>query len=220
MKSLLVGLTGGIASGKSQAAKYLQELGACIVDTDQISRKVIKIPEVRKKLQKSWPQAFHRGTLNRKALRRIVFSSPPDRKKLNRLTHPYILRQAFEEIRKCRKKICVLVAPLLIETGIHTQVDSVWVMDVPKRIQVRRLMDREKISRQEAEKILQSQLPSKRKLAHADFAVRNGGSLAKTKDQIRKGWQWLQTAKKIPSAGCRGNLWRESNCGASNTHYK
>lgn len=191
MKPYLIGLTGGIASGKSEAAAYLKELGAYVIDSDVLAREVAETPDVKEQLRRLWPSAFRDGELNRSALRSIVFSSKKDREMLNSILHPRIRQRMAAEIEKCPKKIGVLVVPLLIETGLHEQMDEVWVVNAPKELQIQRLMERDRISRQEALKMLESQLPTEEKLAHAHFQIDNSGSLDSMKRRLKEKWETL-----------------------------
>lgn len=187
----LIGLTGGIASGKSEAAAYLKELGAFIIDSDVLAQEVVEEPGVRQQLQNLWPAVFHGNILDRKALRRIVFSSKEEREKLNRMLHPLIRQRMMDIVGKCGQNVCVLVVPLLIEVGFDRQMDEVWVVNAPEETQIERLMKRDGIAREEALAMLESQMPLQEKLARADFIIHNSGSLDEMKRQIKTKWESL-----------------------------
>jgi dephospho-CoA kinase len=192
MSPFVIGLTGGVASGKSEAASILASLGAYVVDADQIARDVVEYPEVKKQLQEAWPDVFENGKLNRARLRKIIFSSREEREKLNSILHPPILNEILRTIKECPKEVCVVVAPLLIESGLHQMVDEVWVMSVPREIQIKRLMNRDKIGKEEAEAMIQSQMPLDEKLAHAHHVIDNSGSSERLKTLLEEAWKKIE----------------------------
>jgi dephospho-CoA kinase len=192
-KPRVIGLTGGIASGKSEAAKILENLGAKIIDADKIARDVVELPELRDVLRREWPQAFEKDVLDRKKLGRAIFSSREEREKLNRILHPAIIQRALEEVRQSSSEVCVVVAPLLIESGLHHMVDEVWVVHAPREIQIKRLRERDGISEAEAIRMIDSQLATEEKLSHAQHAFNNSGSPEALKTQIETIWTSLGT---------------------------
>lgn len=188
MKPRVIGLTGGIAGGKSEAARFLEELGAFVIDADKIAREVVTVPEILDQLKKEWPEAFPHGMLDRKKLGHIIFASREDREKLNRILHPVIIKRALEEIRSCTKQVCVLVAPLLIEAGLHHVVDEVWVIQSPKELQIKRLQERDGVSPEEALRMIESQLPSDEKSALGNRVFQNSGSPEALRTQLENEW--------------------------------
>lgn len=191
MKPRVIGLTGGIASGKTEAALFLESLGAGLIDADRISREVILIPEIHRLLKTTWPQAFENDSLNRKKLRQVIFASKEEREKLNQLLHPVIVKRIVEEIQKCTREVCVVMAPLLIEAGLHQMVDEVWVISAPKEFQVKRLLERDEISEKEASAMIESQLSTEEKIAHSHHMFTNNGTLDHLKSQLKKEWNSL-----------------------------
>lgn len=191
MRPRVVGLTGGVATGKSEAAAYLRELGAYVVDADLVAREVADLPEIRRQLKQNWPQVFTGEILDRKALGRIIFASGEEREKLNRMLHPIIVKRMLREVETCNQDVCVLVAPLLIESGLHQMVDEIWVLDVPLETQAKRLVEREHITREEALRIIESQLPAREKVALAHHIIDNSGPPEKMREQLRKEWEAL-----------------------------
>lgn len=192
MKPRVIGLTGGIASGKSEAASILKELGAFVVDADKIAREVVLLPEIHEQLKKEWPLAFEHETLERKKLAQIIFASKDEREKLNRILHPIIIQRALEEIRNSPKHVCVLVAPLLVEAGLHHVVDEVWAIHAPKETQIERLVKRDGISKEEALRMIESQLPSEEKSAFAHRVFNNSESTEALQTQLKKEWDDLK----------------------------
>ncbi len=193
MKSRVIGLTGGIAAGKSEAAHVLESLGAEVIDADQISRQVANLPEIQDKLKTNWPETFITGVLDRKQLGHIIFNSSEEREKLNKILHPVIIKEVLQAIKDSAKEVCIVVAPLLIEAGLHQMVDEVWLIHAPVDIQTRRLMEREGISKEEALRMIRSQLPAEEKLAHADRVFENTGSPEELKEELEKEWELLRT---------------------------
>jgi len=199
---MLIGLTGGIASGKSTVAATLERLGAIIIDADVIAREVVK------KGEKAWKEIVvvfgtnilkEDGEINRKKLADLVFSDSEKLKILNRITHPRIIekinQKVSEIIEKDRKAVIILVAPLLIETGLYKIVDEVWVVYTDNNTQLKRLMERDGLSREEAEKRIGAQIPIEEKLKFADVIIDNSGDLNKTYEQLYKIWE--ETRHKI-----------------------
>ena len=192
---LVVGLTGGIASGKSTVSNFLKNLGATIIDADIIAREIVEPGE------KAWEEirAFFPDTvinkdltLNRKELGRIVFNDPEKRKLLNKITHPQIINKTKELIAKYKTDpnipLIVVDAPLLIETGMEKMVDEVWVIDVKPEVQLRRLIDRDGISQEEAEKRINSQMSTQEKLKYADRVINGNLPLEEMLMEVGKIW--------------------------------
>ncbi len=185
---MLVGLTGGIGSGKSTVATRLRELGAAVVDTDEISHRLTAaggaaMPAIRS----TFGAAFvgPDGALNRPAMRQHVFSHPEARRQLEAILHPLIRAAALAEISPGRGPYTVLVVPLLLETGAYRSlIERVLVVDCPVDQQVERAMRRSGLTRQEAEAIVAAQLPRDQRLARADDVIDNSGTLAATIAQV------------------------------------
>lgn len=185
---LKIGLTGGIASGKTAVSDHFAHLGAPIIDTDRISRELVEpgkaaLVEIQKQLGNRFIRTD--GTLNRKLLREHVFSDAGDRKTLENILHPAI-REAVEcrlsELRD--EPYAIVVVPLLTENGLMTMVDRVLVVDVPEALQIRRVCDRDYISEQQAEKILTAQASRAERKAIADDIIENSGDLQALHRQI------------------------------------
>lgn len=193
--ALVVGLTGGIASGKSLVSSFLGELGAAIIDADELSRAAVapQSPAWREIREVFGTDVFLAdGSLNRKKMAAEVFASEAKREKLNRIVHPRVieatlsLKKRYEDEKKA--PLIVIDAPLLIEAGMHELVDEVWVVAVPEEVQIARLMERDGFSRQEAEERLAAQMPLSEKLRYADRIIDNSRDLAGTKEQLELIW--------------------------------
>ena len=196
---LLVGVTGGIASGKSTVARMLEELGAPIIDFDALSRMVVEPGKP------AWDDIvayfgeqvlLEDKTLDRKKISEIVFRDPEKRKKLEGFTHPRIYEDFCRLVKEYTQKdpnvIIQVVIPLLIEANLQYMFHKLLLVYVPPEEQVHRLMERDHISREMAQSILAAQLPIEEKKAYADFIVDNSRSLQETKGQVAEVWQKLK----------------------------
>jgi len=196
----VVGLTGGIASGKSVVSNMLRDLGASIIDADEISREVM-IPHT-----KCWEEVItlygsdlllEDLTIDRKKLAISVFKDSEQIKKLNRIVHPYIMQRIEEMIEEIRDKnpqaLVIVDAALLVETGVYKHYDKLIVVYVSKRTQLKRLMIRDAMSREEAESRIDLQSPLTEKLKVADYIIENEGSLSKTREEVEKVYKALTT---------------------------
>jgi dephospho-CoA kinase len=201
---LVLGVTGGVASGKTTVANMLMELGAPIVDLDLIARQVVAPGKPAWKDIRGYfgDKVIRRdGTIDRKQLSGIVFRDPSKRKKLENFTHPPILegfaRQVTEIMEKNLYGIIQAVIPLLFEVNLQHLVHKILVVYIPPHQQVERLAKRDKISKKEAENILKSQMPIDKKLKCADFVIHNEGSLDKTRGQVNALWKKLKESLNV-----------------------
>ncbi len=193
----VVGLTGGIASGKSSVSRMLAGLGAKVVDADLLARQIV---EPGRLAFRAIVRAFGPGvvaadgTLDRKALGRIVFADESKRRELNRITHGRINRAARAEIRRALaagSPLVVYDAALIVENRWQKQLDALIVVSVPEQVQLARLMGRDGLERAAAEQRIRSQLPLAERLAVADFVIDNSGSLEQTRAQVERLWPRL-----------------------------
>jgi dephospho-CoA kinase len=191
----IIGLTGGIASGKSTVARMLEKRGATVIDADRISREVVAPGEPA---YKDIVAAFGEGilnpdrTINRGALGSIVFADPEARRRLEKITHPAIGRRASEKLEDLRRSGATVVfymAPLLIEAGITSRVDEIWVVYVDRETQVERLMGRDGINRDEALRKIATQMPMDEKREHGRVVIDNRGTEAETERQLQEAWE-------------------------------
>lgn len=191
----IIGLTGGIASGKSAVSGILRNLGACIVDADQLARQVVEPG------QPAWQEIVDYfgksvllpdGHLDRKRLGNLVFNSSSARDMLNKITHTKILQniqEAILAVEKTGQKIVVLDIPLLIEVGFTNLADEVWVVYVNETLQLERLKKRDQLTTEEAKKRIQSQMPLRDKLHYANVVINNEGDLSDTIRQVEAAWR-------------------------------
>jgi len=191
----IIGLTGGIATGKSQVSSILSELGAIIIDADIVSREVVQ------KGLPAWQQIkdvfgeeylLSNGELNRKKLGELVFSDPNALNKLNRITHPAIRAKIEDRINNLKAQgyegIIVVDAALLLETGWETMVDQVWVVDAPIEKRIERLMNRDNLTRDQALSRINSQMSQQERIAKADKIIYNNSDIDSLEKQVLRIW--------------------------------
>ncbi|OQY42561.1 MAG: dephospho-CoA kinase [Fusobacteriia bacterium 4572_74] len=176
---MILGLTGGIASGKSTVSKKLKELGSYIIDADEISREVSDSIEILKKLEENFSsEIIDDGHLDRKKLREIIFENEGKRELLNNIMHPIIVKKIIEEIENNREeKLIILDIPLLYETRLEYLCDQVLVVCIDESIQVERIKVRDKIKEKLAQKIIDAQMPLMEKRKKADIYIENNGNV-------------------------------------------
>ena len=184
---MLVGLTGGIGSGKSAAADYFQTLGVDVVDADLASRAVVEPgqPALEKIAEHFGSNILDpHGQLDRAALRKKVFSDVAERKWLQQLLHPLINNYLVEQVNAAQSDYCLLVNPLLIESGQQQWCDIVVVVDVPVATQLSRTMARDDNTREQVQAIIDAQTSRDKRLNAADYVVTNDQDLGFLHDQI------------------------------------
>ena len=208
---LIVGLTGGIASGKSAVADRLAERGAVIVDSDVLARQVVApgtegLAAIERRFGAAVLRSGRDGVaeLDRTALGSVVFSDPDARADLEAIVHPAVRALAAQLTRSApADSIVVQVIPLLVETGQQHSFDTVVVVDVDPEVQLRRLMDRSGLTREEALARIAAQAGRGRRLAAADQVVHNDGTLAQLVEQVDALWQRLLESPQ-PEKPCAG----------------
>lgn len=195
---LLLGVTGSIGTGKSTVATMLERLGAPIIDFDVLSRIVVEPekPAYRDIVSFFGNQVVGEdGSLDRKALRDIVFKDTKKRKKLERFTHPRIGEEfaiRVEELSKGKTNTIIqVVIPLLIEARMQSDFDHLLMVYAPEDVQLRRLMARDGIDEDLAMRIIRSQMPVDEKKGYCDLVIDNSGTLEKTRRQVEDLWHTL-----------------------------
>jgi len=197
----VVGLTGGIASGKSTVSKMFRQLGAKIVDADTIARRIVKpgkpaLAEIASTFGAEMIRSD--GSLDRARLGRLVFSDPARLAQLDKITHPRIAASARRSINRYRRNGAPLVvydAALIVEKGWQKGLDGLVVVSVPEPVQLQRLQQRDGISTEQALQRIRSQLPLAAKVKVADHVVDNGGSLDQTRRQVEQLYRQLTTER-------------------------
>ena len=187
---LVVGLTGGIGSGKSAAADEFARLGATIVDTDAISHELTgpggaAVAEIQRQFGRAFVDAS--GAMDRKRMRDLVFSDAEEKQRLEALLHPLIRAESQRRIEQAAGPYVVHVVPLLVESPGHRErVARVLVVDCPEATQVARVRQRSGLPEAEVRRIIASQIQRERRLAAADDVIDNSGTIAALQQQVRK----------------------------------
>lgn len=191
----VIGLTGGIASGKSTVSSILKSLGAVIIDADVVSREImIRGTETYNILVSVFGKEILRkdGEIDRRKLGNLVFADKEKLNKLNEITHPEIIKKIKdiieEERKKGKEKAIVLDAALLIEMKLFNMVDEVWLVVVDKKTQIRRLMKRDNLSYKDALNRIRSQMSIEDKMKYADFIINNCKDFNAIKRQVELLW--------------------------------
>jgi len=204
----LIGLTGGIGSGKTAISDLLAKFGAGIVDTDLIAHQMTAPHGAAMALiEKQFSPEFITvdGALNRDKMRSLVFTKPEARKSLEAITHPLIRQETIRQGLDLSKKgvpYLVFVVPLLIESGSWMElIDRLVLVDCPKETQIQRVMQRSNLPREDVERILAAQARREERLKHADIVIKNQGSLKDLEVEVQNLHQkLLQFQKDQPSS--------------------
>ena len=179
---MIIGVTGGIASGKSTVARAFEALGAPWVDADDVAREVVEPgePALAEISERFGQRVLNEdGTLNRRALREIVFAEPEERRWLESVTHPRIRARLTEHLARLEASgapYVLLVSPLLFESGQSEMADRCLVIDVPEALQIERTAARDDVDEAQARAIVAAQMPRAERLARADDVLDNSGS--------------------------------------------
>jgi len=186
---LRIGLTGGIASGKSAVADMFAELGAALVDTDRIAREIVEpgqpaLDAIRSTFGESVFSAD--GSLDRSAMRALVFSDERQRQELEALLHPLIRARTLDALNQATGPYVIVAVPLLVETDFATIVDRVLVVHCTIEQQIARVMQRDNIDRDQAMAILAAQIDEQTRLRAADDILDNTGSLTAARQQVQR----------------------------------
>lgn len=190
-----IGLTGGIASGKSSVSKLLVSLGAILIDADQIAREVM-LPghPVLAAVAKQFGQVvlLEDGSLNRKKLGELVFNHPDQLQALNQITHPAIRQEMRDRKHKFEEQfpdqLIVSDIPLLYESGLEDGYEQIMLVYVPREVQLERLMKRDGMDKDQAIRRLEAQMDIEKKKQKADIIIDNSGDFEETKKQILAFW--------------------------------
>ena len=204
VSGLVVGLTGGIASGKSTVAQMLKTKGAHIIDLDQIGHQLLRVdsPVINRLIETFGVDILEEsGDVSRTKLGEIVFANPTDRQQLDAIMHPRIHQISRQSARNLARadpdSVVVIDSPLLIESGGYRSVDYIVVVVSNQSQQVDRLIQRSKSQRRplnqlQAKARIEAQMPVSEKIAYADYAVHNDGTLSDLKDQAHQLWVVLK----------------------------
>jgi dephospho-CoA kinase len=194
----VIGLTGGIASGKSAVSLILQGLGMQVIDADGIAHEILATDEAIKQevVAVFGSEVLNAGgAVDRGRLGNIIFQDAGRRRALERILHPLIRDELWKRAREGNDDV-VLEVPLLIEQGEHARVDLVVVVYAARERQIERLMGRDTISREEAVSRIATQLPLEEKVSYAQYVINNNGSLEETEEQVLRFYQAVIRGKE------------------------
>jgi dephospho-CoA kinase len=196
---LTVGVTGGVASGKTTVSKIFKEEGAYLLEADQIARELVQpsSPAWKELIRVFGEEILEEdGTIDRKRLATRIFSDSNQRRLLNGILHPRIKEEMEKRAKEIGQKdpeaIVVFDVPLLVETGFHREVDRVVVIISEEVQQIERLKERAGMSEEETRWIISSQMPTEEKVKAADFVIRNEGSFEETRRRAKEVFQELR----------------------------
>ena len=185
---MVLGITGGIATGKTAVSNILQEMGFDIIDMDIISREVIKLPEIIEMLTKEFgTDILTNGGIDRKKLRNAVFDSREKVDKLDSIMHPAIIKiskEKIEQLKDMKKKLIIVVIPLLFEVNLEYLVDKILLVDASREKQTERIIKRDNTNRTDAENIINSQMSLDEKRRKSDYIIENNGDLLELRRKV------------------------------------
>ena len=196
---ILVGLTGGVACGKSSVARLFQDCGAILIDADVLARTVVErgkpaLKDIAREFGKKALQPD--GTLNRPALAKIVFASPVKLKKLNAIVHPRVAREQTKLTRSIEAQepqaVVMYDAPVLVEAAAHKRMDKIVVVSADEKTQIKRLHNRNHLSKAEALRRIKIQMPLAKKVALADYVIDGTLSYEQTKHEVERIYEELK----------------------------
>ncbi|MBB1614917.1 dephospho-CoA kinase [Pseudomonas protegens] len=184
-----LGLTGGIGSGKSAAAQHFIDLGVHVIDADHAARWVVEpgrpaLEQIARHFGQGVLQAD--GQLDRAALRKLIFEVPEQRRWLEALLHPLIAEEIVSHLARAESPYAILVSPLLIESGQSRMTQRILVIDVPQQLQIERTLQRDQISEQQVQAILQAQASREERLRHADDVLVNDRDHAWLRSEVER----------------------------------
>lgn len=187
----LIGITGGLGSGKTVIAGYFKNSGSKVIDADKVTHAVLLNKGIKEEIVATFGKGvLKNGRVNRKKLAKIVFNNKGNLKKLCSIVHPPILKRIRNIITNSKKKIIVIDGPLLIESGLHREMDKIIVVSINKKDQIGRCI-KLGYSKEEALKRIKAQMPLRQKLRYADFIIDNNGSKLEAKRQVAQIWRKL-----------------------------
>lgn len=195
----VIGLTGVIGSGKSTMAGFLEELGAVVIDADELGHMALEEPIVKQEIINAFGKRVlgKDGKIDRQVLGELVFSQPEMLPHLNAIVHPTIGHMMEKHLKKCQRageKAVIAEIPLLVETGWNTKVDKVWVTTAPEGILLKRLAASKGFTKKEALARLNAQMPASEMIRHADVVINTDTSLEELKATAKELWNRLNAA--------------------------
>lgn len=204
---MLVGITGGIGSGKSSLARLLAKRGAALVDADHLGHQVLEIPEVIAALVRTFGAAIadSQGKVVRKELGKLAFASQEGFEGLSRIVRPFLETRLWEEVAgaegPARDRLVVVDAALIFEWGVQSRFDLIVVVDASESLRRQRAAARQGLSEEEVRKRMAWQLPAREKAACADLVVRNEGAMEELEQAADLVWQQIAGWQRKPRSG-------------------
>ncbi len=192
---LKIGLTGGIASGKSTAGDFFSKLGVPVIDADVIARTLTEKPDILAKIVNHFGEAILTSAqqLDRAHVRRLIFADAKQRRWLEDLLHPLIYQQLSDELKMLTAAYCVLIIPLLLENKLNLkqsnlalQIDRILLIDLPQELQIQRLQQRDHSNDHQTQQILETQLTRSQRNQYADDYINNSGELSALQTKIEQ----------------------------------
>jgi len=178
---MIIGITGSFGSGKTTIANIFRNYGFRVINVDRLYHNIYnKNKTIKNQIKKEF------GTINRNKIKKIVFSDSRKLKKLNKITHPLIIKEIRKSILKIKNKKIIIDAPLLLEAKAQNLVDKIIVVKASKKNSIKRILKKKKYSEKEIGQIIKSQMPLKQKLKHADFVVDNNKPLKDVRKQVKR----------------------------------
>ncbi|KAF0336040.1 dephospho-CoA kinase [Pediococcus acidilactici] len=202
----ILGLTGGIAMGKSTISNFLRDKGIPIVDADEIAHAVLEFKAVKVQLVKTFgtPILNEQKQVDRKQLGKIVFGESKKLGELNQIVQPVIRQEIIRQLKSfTTESVVVLDAPVLFEQGYETLVDCIMVVSTTPAEQLRRLMERDHLTREDAQKRIDAQMPIEIKQKKADVTIDSSGSIEATQKQVI---EWLVKQNLLQTSGKTGEV--------------
>lgn len=198
---LTVGLTGGIGSGKSTVARLFAELGVTVIDADVIAREVVKIgkPAYQEILLHFGADILTSDkTIDRSKLREIIFADSQKREWLEKLLHPIILQELFNQAKQAKSEYCILIIPLLFEAKLENDIHRILVVDAEEELQIQRVTQRDKVSKEQISATIKAQISRQKRLEATHDVIDNNQTLDDLKHQVEfLHRSYLALAKKI-----------------------
>ncbi len=192
MKRRIIGLTGGIGTGKTTVANYLETVKKLpILDADQLAREAVANAPILKTIQQRYGNEILQtdGSLDRSRLGKIIFNHPTEKQWLEQQIHPYVRQRIETSLTELTAPVVVVVVPLLIEAKMTDLVTEIWVVSCSPQQQLKRVMERDGLSEAEARSRINAQMPLADKIAIADVTIDNSKSLEELQKQIDQAWQ-------------------------------
>ena len=193
----IAGLTGGIGSGKTTVAELFKELGAYVIDADELARRVVEPgkpawEEIKKEFGEKVLNPDQ--TLNRQKLAEIVFSDPKAKARLEKITHPRIGEEIIKELKRAKElgaKLAIIDAPLLLESPLAKWVKPVIVVVADEKVRIERVCKRDGVSPEEVKARIKNQSPDAEKIKKADYVIENNSGLKELKEKVKELWKKL-----------------------------